>query len=156
MPLSPAVSVPVPPLSSATPPASSSPPGATPGEESDDADPAGDAAEVSVAASDHRPLSETYLPCVRPLINSILIVKAPSCERNGPVSRVRSTYGKREQSLDETERVRIVEITNTVEQVFFLLSKPIRDSGAPAVPSTYEPVGRHMRPADPGCGAPSR
>ena len=73
------------------------------------------------------------------------IVKELTGDRSGLMSNMRRTYRKAEQTLDEAERTHIVEITNTVEQIFFLLSKLVREVDASPIPSTYELVSRHAR-----------
>ena len=67
-------------------------------------------------------------------------------DRSNLMSNMRRTYWRWGHSLDEAERARIVEITNTVEQIFFLLSKLVRELDASPIPSTYDLVSRHMRP----------
>ena len=66
-------------------------------------------------------------------------------DRSDLMSNIRRTYRQSGQLLDEAERARIVEITNTVEQIFFLLSKLVRELDASPIPSTYDLVSRHMR-----------
>ena len=76
------------------------------------------------------------------------IVRTLTGDRSSLMSGMRNTYWKREQSLDESERVRIVEITNTVEHIFFLLSKLVRELDTSPIPSTYDLVSQHMGSAD--------
>ena len=73
-------------------------------------------------------------------------------DRSDLMSNIRRTYRQSGQPLDEAERARIVEITNTVEQIFFLLSKLVRELDASPIPSTYDLVSRHMRPDRAGTG----
>ena len=73
-------------------------------------------------------------------------------DRSDLMSNIRRTYRQSGQPLDEAARARIVEITNTVEQIFFLLSKLVRELDASPIPSTYDLVSRHMRPDRAGSG----
>ena len=73
-------------------------------------------------------------------------------DRSDLMSNIRRTYRQSGQPLDEAARARIVEITNTVEQIFFLLSKLVRELDASPIPSTYDLVSRHMRPGRAGSG----
>lgn len=73
------------------------------------------------------------------------MVKKLVDDRSDLMSNIRRTYWQSEQPLDEAERARIVEITNTVEQIFFLLSKLVRELDASPIPSTYDLVNRHAR-----------
>ena len=84
------------------------------------------------------------------------IVRTLTGDRSGLMSSMRSTYWKREQSLDEAERVRIVEITNAVEHILFLLSKLVRELDSSPIPSTYDLVNQHLRPGESGYGVPNR
>ena len=73
-------------------------------------------------------------------------------DRSDLMSNIRRTYRQSGQPLDEAERARIVEITNTVEQIFFLLAKLVWELDVSPIPSTYDLVSRHMRPDMVGSG----
>ena len=81
-----------------------------------------------------------------------LMAKKLVDDRSDLMSNIRRTYRQSGQPLDEAERARIVEITNTVEQIFLLLSKLVRELDASPIPSTYDLVSRHMRPDRAGSG----
>ncbi len=80
------------------------------------------------------------------------IAKKLTDDRSDVMSRMRRTYWQSELSANEVERARIMEITNTVEQVFFLLSKLVLELDASPIPSTYDLMSRHARRAQPGYG----
>ena len=80
------------------------------------------------------------------------MVKKLIDDRSDLMSNIRRTYWQSGQPLDEAERARVVEITNTVEQIFFLLSKLVRELDASPIPSTYDLMSRHLRPDRAGSG----
>ena len=62
-------------------------------------------------------------------------------DRSDLMSNIRRTYRQSGQPLDEAARARIVEITNTVEQIFFSVQV------GPGVGRLSDPV--HVRPGEP-------